>query len=348
VTELTCVEATRCGGGPAVDPAPLLVVENLRTTFHAGRDDVRAVDGVSFSARAAETVGIVGESGSGKSVLVRTIMGLHGNDATTTVSGRVTFAGRDLTTMTPAERRRLWGTEIAMVFQDPKTSLNPVKTIGSHLCEPLRIRRGLGRRAARAHAVELLGLVGISEPSRRLRQYPHELSGGMRQRVCLALALTCEPKLLIADEPTTALDVTVQRQILDLLEGIARERGMATLLITHDLGIVARRAALIIVMYAGRIVESQATRALFRAPRHPYTAALMASAPRLADPPHTRLAAIEGRPPNLARLGAGCAFAPRCRFRQAACLDASPPLRQVGGTDAAVACHFPLVRDAAR
>jgi peptide/nickel transport system ATP-binding protein len=330
---------------PEARPVPLLVVEDVRTTFRTGRGDLRAVDGVSFTAHAAETVGIVGESGSGKSVLVRTIMGLHANDAATAVGGRVVFDGRDLATLTAAERRRLWGTEIAMVFQDPMTSLNPVKTIGTHLSEPLRIHRGLSRRAARARSVDLLHQVGISEPARRLRQYPHELSGGMRQRVCLAIALTCEPKLLIADEPTTALDVTVQRQILDLLDGIATESGMATLLITHDLGVVAARASRILVMYAGRIVEARDTRQLFRAPRHPYSAALMASVPRLSDPPHTRLAAIEGRPPDLARLMRGCSFAPRCPSRQARCDDESPPVRELDGDTggaATVACHFPL------
>jgi peptide/nickel transport system ATP-binding protein len=322
---------------------PLLHVDDLRTSFATPRGAVRAVDGVSLTLAAGETIGIVGESGSGKSVFVRSVMGLVQHDSNATVTGRVTFDGRELTAMSANEWRRIWGAEIAMIFQDPMTSLNPVRTIGAHLLQPLRQHLGLGRKDAKSRAAELLAEVGIPEPARRLAQYPHELSGGMRQRVCIALALACRPKLLIADEPTTALDVTVQRQILDLLGQVTADTGMATILITHDLGVVAKRAERIIVMYAGRPVEQADVRSLFHRTRHPYAEALLASVPRLAYAPHTRLAAIPGHPPDLSKAIEGCAFAPRCEYAFEVCVATAPPLLD-DELDAAhqVACHRPV------
>lgn len=323
---------------------PLLELRELRTEFRTDRGVVRAVDGVDLEAFRGETIGIVGESGSGKSVLVRSIMGLYSQNPVATVRGTAIFDGNNIAELSRPDRRRLWGTQIAMIFQDPTTSLNPVKTIGAHLVQPLRLHLGMNRAEARARSVDLLTQVGISDARRRLKQYPHELSGGMRQRVCIALALTCDPNLLIADEPTTALDVTVQRQILDLLDRLAVEKGMTTLLITHDLGVVAKRADRIMVMYAGRIVESRTTRALFQSPRHPYTKALMASIPRLSEPAHTRLAAIGGRPPDLALRPPGCSFAPRCACARDDCRTNDPALRRIDDPagDCLVACRHPV------
>lgn len=326
--------------------APLLDVSDLRTVFHTARGDVRAVDGVSFALGAGETLGLVGESGSGKSVLGRTVMGLIGSSATTTVSGRVVLAGQDVHALKPSGRRRLWGPEVAMVFQDPMTSLNPVKRVGTHLTETLRLHLGCSRREATERAVDLLRQVGIPEPARRLTQYPHELSGGMRQRVVIAIALACDPRLLIADEPTTALDVTVQKQILDLLATLVAERSMAMILVSHDLGAVAGRTDRVQVMYAGRTVETGPTRAAFTDPRHPYTDALLGSIPSLGNAPHTVLRTIEGNPPDMTRPPAGCRFAPRCSRVAESCVDTLPVLTAVagvvpdGGREAA--CHHPL------
>ncbi|MGN6782160.1 MAG: ABC transporter ATP-binding protein [Marmoricola sp.] len=321
---------------------PLLVVEDLRTVFHTSRGDVRAVDGVSLMVHAGETLGLVGESGSGKSVLGRTVMGLIDTDATTTVSGRVLLGGRDVHASTRKQRRALWGTEVAMVFQDPMTSLNPVKKIGTHLTETLRHHLRCTRSEARDRAVELLRQVGIPEPARRAKQYPHELSGGMRQRVVIAMALACGPRLLIADEPTTALDVTVQKQILDLLGSLVSDLGMAMVLVSHDLGAVAGRTERVHVMYAGRTVESGRTRELFEQPVHPYTAALLASIPHIENPPHTPLRSIEGTPPDMSAPPAGCRFAPRCDRAVPTCVTELPPLGPwVPGHEAA--CHLPLV-----
>jgi peptide/nickel transport system ATP-binding protein len=276
-------------------------------------------------------------------MLVRTIMGLLPPTATT--SGRIVYDGRDLAELSPAAARRLWGPELAMVFQDPTTSLNPVKRVGTHITESLRQHLGLGRQAAQARAIELLDQVGIPDPARRARQYPHELSGGMRQRVTIAVALACEPDLLVADEPTTALDVTVQKQILDLLSRLQRERGMAMILITHDLGIVSGRANRVAVMYAGRLVETAPTRRLFAAVRHPYTEALLRSSPRIDAPSHTRLQAISGRPPDLANPPPGCRFAPRCPHATDRCREEQPALREAEAGHL-VACHHPVeVRD---
>jgi peptide/nickel transport system ATP-binding protein len=321
---------------------PVLEVVDLHTTFGTPRGAVRAVDGVTFSLAAGETLGLVGESGSGKSVLGRTLMGLATTGPTTTVTGTVRILGQVVHELNPRARRRLWGSAVAMVFQDPMTSLNPVRTIGAHLADPLRVHLGLGRRAAAVRAVELLDRVGIPDPRRRLRQYPHELSGGMRQRVMIAVALSCDPRVLVADEPTTALDVTVQKQILDLLGELAAERRMATILISHDLGAIEGRTDRVAVMYAGRMVEHAPTTDLFAAPRHPYAEALIASVPELARPPHTLLRTIEGQPPDLVNPPEGCSFAPRCARSIDLCRHADPALIGSEEPGRAVACHLPV------
>jgi peptide/nickel transport system ATP-binding protein len=326
----------------------LLEVDDLRTTFTTPRGEVRAVDGVSLTLKPGETLGIVGESGSGKSVLGRTIMGLVSNDATTRVTGTVRIAGQDVHALSPSRRRKLWGPTVAMVFQDPMTSLNPVKRIGVHVTEALRLHLSMGRAEAFERAIELLTQVGIPEPKRRMTQYPHELSGGMRQRVVIAMALCCGPDLLIADEPTTALDVTVQKQILDLLASLSQTLNMATVLISHDLGAVEGRTDRVQVMYAGRAVEVSSTSVVFDEPGHPYAEALLASIPRLDDPPHTVLRAIDGTPPNMIAPPAGCRFAPRCQYARERCVTEPPPLLDIGGPGRAhfVACHYPLVASA--
>ena len=326
--------------------SPVLQVEDLHTTFLTPRGPVRAVDGVSLSLQAGETLGIVGESGSGKSVFGRTAMGLIADNPTTTVSGTVLIGGQDVHALTPGKRRHLWGPEVAMVFQDPMTSLNPVKRIGTHLTEALRLHFKVSRKEANDRAVELLRQVFIPDPVRRMTQYPHELSGGMRQRVVIAMALASDPKLLIADEPTTAIDVTVQKQILDLLAVLAAERNMATILISHDLGAVHGRTDRVAIMYAGRVVETSLTSRVFNNPVHPYTEALLESIPRLDDAPHTVLRAIEGTPPNMLHPPEGCPFAPRCRFAVDRCRAEPPLLRDLAdtaGVDHLGACHFPLV-----
>ena len=308
---------------------PLLQVDELRTSFVTERGLVRAVDGVSFSLERGRTLGVVGESGSGKTVLSRSIMGLL---PSTRVhhSGTVRFAGHEISSLSPAERRDVWGTQIAMVFQDPMTALNPVVRVERQITEGLRKRLRLDRKAAHDTAVALLDSVGIPDPLRRLRVYPHELSGGMRQRVMIAIALACGPRLLLADEPTTGLDVTVQAQILDLLSDQQRERSMAMVLVTHDLGVVANRTDEIVVMYAGRVVEQAPTRELFEHTRMPYTEALLLSIPRLTDESHARLQSIPGRPPDLAAAPKGCKFAPRCPYAQPRCDQEEPPLRNAG------------------
>jgi peptide/nickel transport system ATP-binding protein len=324
----------------ASDGAPLLQVKDLRTSFRTSRGLLRAVDGVSFDLDRGETIGIVGESGSGKSVLVRSIMNLL--PRTANIEGQVLFEGREVRSLPRDERKHFWGTQIAMVFQDPMTSLNPVKKVGRQLTDPLRYHLGLSGDAARKRALELLDLVRIPEASRRLGQYPHELSGGMRQRVIIAIALSCNPKLLIADEPTTALDVTVQKQILDLLASLQRELHMAMVLITHDLGVVAGRAKRIAVMYGGQVVETADTRALFASMRHPYTEALLKSIPRVEHESHTRLEAISGRPPDMVHPPVGCRFAPRCRYAQPTCVDNPPELAPGPGPGHRFACFFPV------
>ena len=317
----------------------LLAVEDLCTHFQTSRGRLRAVDGVSFALAQGRTLGIVGESGCGKSVLARTIMGLLPSNAHVPLDSRVLFDGRDLRRMSERALREVRGRHMAMVFQDPMTSLNPVMTCGAQIAEALVHHLKLRRRAARERAVELLASVGIPGPARRVDHYPHQLSGGMRQRVAIAIALSCEPQLLIADEPTTALDVTVQAEILDLLRQQQRRRNMALILITHDLGVVAGRTDEVAVMYAGRIVERAATTTLFAETRMPYTQALLRSIPRLDDPPHTPLDAIAGRPPDLIDPPPGCRFAPRCRYAADDCRRAAPAL---SGDRHAFACWHPL------
>ncbi|HTQ32770.1 MAG TPA: ABC transporter ATP-binding protein, partial [Stellaceae bacterium] len=293
---------------------PLLEVRNLRTEFRTGAGVVRAVDGVSYSVDPGETVAVVGESGSGKSVGALSILRLIPSPPGRVVGGEVIFGGRDLMKLSDAEMREVRGGEIGMVFQEPMTSLNPVLSIGRQITEMIEQHRGTDRAAAEKRAAELLGLVGIADAARRLKQYPHQLSGGMRQRVMIAIALACEPKLIIADEPTTALDVTIQAQILELMQRLTHQLGVALIVITHNLGIVARYAHRVNVMYAGRIVESGPAAAIYHEPHHPYTMALLKSVPRLDRPRQARLDPIEGQPPDLTRLDRGCSFRARCRF----------------------------------
>ena len=321
---------------------PLLEVRNLQTFFDTSRGIVRAVDDVSFSLDSGRTLGIVGESGSGKTVLSRSVMNLLPKKAAIPTGGEVLFEGRDLRSLSTRQMRAYWGPQMAMVFQDPMTSLNAVVKIGRQITEGLREHLDLGRREAEAEAVSLLRSVGIPTPERRLGEYPHQLSGGMRQRVTIAIALACGPKLLLADEPTTALDVTVQAQILDLLATQQRERSMSMILVTHDLGVVANRTDEIAVMYGGQIVEKAPTPVIFRAMRHPYTEALMRSIPRIENPSHTRLDAIPGRPPDLANLPPGCRFAPRCRNAQPRCLEENPPLYDAEQPGHQFRCFFPV------
>ncbi|WP_281017451.1 MULTISPECIES: ABC transporter ATP-binding protein [unclassified Minwuia] len=306
---------------------PLLELTNVSTHFHSPAGRVRAVDGVSVSLEAGQTLGLVGESGSGKSVLARTIMGLLPSYAEIPKGGAITFDGQNLLTMDRKARRAISGPGIGMIFQDPMTSLNPVMKIGQQVYEGMRHHFGTSKATGRQRAIELLTEVGIPQPDVRVDQYPHQLSGGMRQRVAIAIALACEPKLLIADEPTTALDVTVQSGILDLLQREQRDRGMTLILITHDLGVVAGRCDKVAVMYAGGIVETGSTRSLFARTRMRYTQALLDSIPRLDRPPHERLKSIGGRPPNLITPPPGCRFAPRCAFADAQCEAAMPPMQ---------------------
>ena len=304
--------------------APLLEVADLHTSFSSDRGTVRAVRGVDLSLQRGRTLGVVGESGSGKSVLSRSIMGLMPSNAART--GSVRFEGTELLNAPATTMREYWGDQMAMIFQDPMTALNPVLRVEQQITESLHEHLDISKQDAKDTALKLLTSVGIPEPARRLRMYPHEMSGGMRQRIMIAIALACGPKLLFADEPTTALDVTVQAQILDLLQDLQRDRQMAMILVTHDLGVVAGRAHDIAVMYAGQIVEKAASKDLFGAVRHPYTEALLQSIPKLEMAKHTRLEAIGGRPPDLVNLPTGCKFAPRCRYAQDACLADEPPL----------------------
>ncbi len=311
-------------------PAPLLEIEDLRVEFATEDGGVHAVDGVSYRVERGRTLGIVGESGSGKSVAAGTILGLT-RAASATISGRILFEGRDLVALPAAEMRRIRGNDIAMIFQDPLSSLHPFYRVGAQLGEAIRVHRDVSRSAARQRVLELLELVGIPDPPRRVDAYPHELSGGTRQRAMIAMALANEPKLLIADEPTTALDVTVQAQILNLMEGLQRELGMAIILITHDLGVVAEMADDIAVMYAGRIVEIAPTAALFAAPQHPYTWGLLKSIPSLERDPGELLIPIPGRPPSLISPPSGCHFHPRCAYAQPEHARIDPVLVAVAG-----------------
>ncbi len=305
---------------------PLLSVEDLHVHFVTSRGVVRAVEGVSYDVNPGEVVALVGESGCGKSVSALSIMRLLTRPAGRIVHGRIMFEGRDLLTLSDDEMREIRGRDIAMVFQEPMTSLNPVLTIGLQIMEPLFMHSAMSEEQARARAIELLGLVGIPDAERRLQQYPHQFSGGMRQRVMIAIGLACNPKLIIADEPTTALDVTIQAQILKLMKDLSRELGIAMVIITHNLGVVARYADRVNVMYAARIAERADAAHLFELPLHPYTVGLLRSVPRLDLPRGARLETIEGLPPNLLEAAAGCRFAPRCPARLPACDEAQPPL----------------------
>ncbi len=320
----------------------LLAVRDLVTEFRTDAGTVRAVDGVSFEIPARSTLGVVGESGSGKSVTALSIMRLVAAPGRV-ASGHVMYRGQDLLTRTPAEMRAVRGNRIAMIFQEPMTSLNPVFTVGVQVAEAVRLHQHLGAAAARTAAVAMLRLVGIPSPETRVDDYPHQLSGGMRQRVMIAMALACKPDLLIADEPTTALDVTIQAQILDLLRELQRELGMAILLITHDLGVVAETCDEVVVMYAGRVVERASATTLFTAPRHHYTAGLLRSVPSV-DPTRgrrARLVEIPGMVPALTELPIGCKFVERCPAAGARCRAEEPPLVVLGASS--VRCHYPLV-----
>ena len=325
-------------GGPA--DRPVLAVDGLGVEFRSARRAVRAVDGVSFELRAGSALGLVGESGSGKSATGLAIAGLLPPGRGRVSAGIIRFGDRELTRLGAEAMRAIRGRHISVVFQDPLSALNPVRTIGFQLLEALGPEAGADPAARRAAAAELLGTVGIAEPAAMLRAYPHQLSGGMRQRVIIAIAITRRPEVLIADEPTTALDVTVQLQILGLLDDLRRERGMAMVLITHDFGVAASLCDELAVMYAGRIVERGPVEDVLVRPRHPYTVGLIGAVPRI-DAPGAALAPIPGRPPNPACLAAGCAFAPRCPFAQPRCR-AESPTETVLDSGRRYACHFPV------
>ena len=311
---------------------PILEVDHLSVRFETHHGVVRAVDDISYSLEEGETLGLVGESGSGKSVSILAVMGLIPSPPGVVEASAIGFDGVDLTRLSETERRHYRGARVAMIFQDPMTALNPLLTVGRQLTEVLELHEGLGRREARRRSAAGLGEVGIPEPEKRLDVYPHELSGGMRQRVMIAMALLCRPALLLADEPTTALDVTIQAQVLELLAELREKHGMAMVLVTHDLGVVAGRADRVAVMYAGRLVETAPTDKLFRRPLHPYTQGLLKSVPTLTGDPDTALVPIEGQPPNLAALPAGCAFAPRCPLVRDHCHSSVPPLAELTTT----------------
>ena len=317
----------------APERAPLLEIRELKTHFFTRDGVVRAVDGVSCRLDPGETLAVVGESGCGKSVTALSILRLIASPPGRIVGGEVLFNGRNLLELPDAEMRRIRGNEISMIFQEPMTSLNPVLTIGRQIAETLVLHQGMDRKHAAERAVEMLQLVKISESKRRVQQYPHELSGGMRQRVMIAMALSCNPKLLIADEPTTALDVTIQAQILDLMRELKAKTGAAIVLITHDLGVVAEMAQRVVVMYAGRKVEEASVEALFERPRHPYTLGLLGSIPRLEDAVvdtigKKRLTEIPGMVPSLKEEIAGCVFEPRCPYARTRCRAEYPPLEE--------------------
>jgi oligopeptide/dipeptide ABC transporter ATP-binding protein len=321
--------------------SPVLSIQGLTTEFVTPGGVVRAVNDVSWELYPGETLGVVGESGSGKSVTAMSILGLIQSPPGRIVGGEILFEGRDLLKMPAKEMRQLRGSQIGMIFQDPMTSLNPVMSVGQQISEALRLHdRGMSREQARARAIELLTMVGVPNPEGRFDQYPHEHSGGMRQRAMIAMAIANDPKVLIADEPTTALDVTIQAQVLDVLRTAQQRTNAATILITHDLGVIAEHADRVIVMYGGKVVEVADVHSLFSAPRHPYTLGLMSSLPRL-DVDLQRLDPIPGAPPNPIKLPPGCSFHPRCRVSKGRelCRTEEPPLYEVGGGQRA-ACHF--------
>jgi oligopeptide/dipeptide ABC transporter ATP-binding protein len=316
--------------GPA-PPDAVIDVRDLRVSFETEHGTVRAVDGASFSVGKGEVLGVVGESGSGKTVTAQTVIGLNRRERNVTFSGEVIYKGRNLLPLSEAEMRHVRGSEIAMVLQDPMTALNPVHRIGAQIGEVLAEHTELTKEEIRQRSVELLIEVGIPRPVERARDYPHQFSGGMRQRVGVAIALACNPSLLIADEPTTALDVTIQAQILQLIKRLKNEHGTTVLFITHDFGVVAEIADKVLVMYAGRCVESGSVRDVFYDSQHPYTWGLLSSIPQLDRPKTKRLPSIGGTPPSLINLPKGCAFSPRCAFAFARCLDEAPPLAARAG-----------------
>jgi oligopeptide transport system ATP-binding protein len=321
----------------AAPAAPVLEIRGLTTRFATPDGPVLAADRVELSIGPGESLGVVGESGSGKTQIFLSVMGLLARNGRS--EGSIRWRGQEILGLPPRRLDRIRGAGMAMIFQDPMTSLNPYLTVGRQLGEVLEVHKGASAAQARARSLAMLERVGIPEAARRLDQYPHELSGGMRQRVMIAMALLCEPELLIADEPTTALDVTIQAQILDLLAELRRELGMAIALVTHDLGVIAGLTDRVLVLYAGRVVEEAPVEALFAAPRHPYTRGLLRSMPRLSGPLPEALEAIQGQPPDLVRLPKGCAFAPRCPQVHARCRVEPPELRPAG-PGRRVACHL--------
>jgi len=316
----------------------LLEVRNLNTSFTIGVGTVQAVRGISFHVAQGESLGIVGESGSGKSVSMLSVMGLLPNYANISADSML-FDGKELTRLSPKALRAMHGSEIGMIFQDPMTSLNPLFTVESQLTEPLKIHLHMDKRQARQRALELLRQVEIPNPEARLRQYPHELSGGLRQRVMIAIAIACGPKMIIADEPTTALDVTIQAQILELLEHLKQETQTSIIMITHDLGVIASMCSRILVMYGGTICEQGDVREIFYSPKHPYTWGLLNSIPRVQDGPTEKLIPIKGTPPDMLKPPEGCPFSPRCRYCMPVCRTFMPPVTRLSDTHR-VACHL--------
>ncbi len=325
---------------------PLLQIKDLRTSFFTDDGVVRAVDGVTYDVEEGETLGLVGESGCGKSVSALSILRLIPSPPGKIVGGEVIFEGEDLLKVDENEIRHIRGNQIAMVFQEPMTSLNPVLTIGRQLTEALELHMKMDSSAAMQRAIQLLEMVGISDAEARVGDYPHQFSGGMRQRVMIAMALSCNPKLLLADEPTTALDVTIQAQVLEILARLSRELGTAIVIITHNLGVVARYADRVNVMYAGRIVETAAATTLYEQPRHPYTVGLLRSVPRLDQTRKTKLEVIEGVPPDLINIPQGCSFYPRCTFRTDQCKEEAPQLMQVEEKHQAACWEWQAVAEA--
>ena len=323
--------------------ATLLEIDRLKTQFFTSAGVVKAVDGVSYTVDEGETVAVVGESGCGKSVTAMSILRLIPWPPGKITDGEIRFAGRDLLALSEEEMRNVRGKDISMIFQEPMTSLNPVLSIGMQLTETMLAHTDISEEDAYKRAVDLLGMVGISEPERRLAQYPHHLSGGMRQRVMIAMALSCEPKLIIADEPTTALDVTIQAQILELMKNLTRDLGVAMIIITHNLGVVARYADRVNVMYAGKIIESGTAADIYYRPHHPYTLALLKSVPRMDQQRQAQLDPVEGQPPDLTMLDEGCAFRPRCRFATEECAHSFPSLETVADGHATACFHMDRV-----
>ena len=309
--------------------SPLLEVKNLRTHFYTFEGVVKAVDGVSYDLEEGETLGLVGESGCGKSVSAMSLMRLIPDPPGKIVDGEILFEGQDVLQLSMDEMRHIRGAKMSMVFQEPMTSLNPVLNLEKQLGETLQLHKGMTKQEARQESVELLARVGIPDPERRVRQYPHQFSGGMRQRVMIAMALSCNPRVIIADEPTTALDVTIQAQILELMKGLTQEFGVAMIVITHNLGVVARYADRMNIMYAGKIIERGESAEIYSNPRHPYTVGLLKSVPRLDLPRRTRLDPIEGQPPDLIAVPKGCAFRARCKWAVDKCATEEPALESV-------------------